>query len=87
MKSEQAVRLIIEEYGRAVKAETPFNSAHEGYAVMLEEMDELKSEIWKKPAKRYPAHMRIEATQVGAMALRFLIDLCEAEEDGNERTI
>lgn len=84
MRPEQAVQLLVEEYGRATKKFKPFNSAHEGYAVMLEEMDELKTEVWKRPAKRDPAQMRNEAAQVGAMALRFLIDLCEVTEGSDE---
>ena len=53
-----------------------FHSPHEGYAVLLEEVEELKSEIFCNPITRSPAAMRAEATQVAAMALRFIMDLC-----------
>jgi cell division GTPase FtsZ len=33
---------------RAMSEHRPMNSAHEGLAVLLEEVDELKAEIWKK---------------------------------------
>ena len=52
---------------------TSFHSPHEGYAVMLEEMDELFDEIRKK----HPDHNRLreEALQVGAMAIKFIQSL------------
>lgn len=57
----------------------PMHSAHEGYAVILEELDELKAEVWKSPKKRDLAAMRAEAVQLAAMAVRFLMDVCEPE--------
>jgi len=56
---------------RAIKKHGDFNSAHEGYAVILEEMDELWDEVKKK--KPSPKRMRAEALQVGAMALKFML--------------
>lgn len=53
-----------------------FNSAHEGYAVLLEEMDELWEHVRLNQKKRDPLAMRKEAIQVAAMALRFAIDVC-----------
>lgn len=68
------VALIVEELSRANKVYKPFNSAHEGYAVMLEEMDELFDEIRKKrPDKN---RMQDEAIQVGAMAIKFIQSCC-----------
>lgn len=57
-----------------------FNSAHEGYAVLLEEVDELWTEVKKRPSARDVQAMRAEAVQVAAMALRFIIDCCEEGE-------
>jgi len=54
---------------------TPFHSAHEGYAVLLEEVDELWDEVKKSPKKRSVAQIQLEAIQVAAMALRFLIEV------------
>ncbi len=51
------------------------SSEHEGYAIILEELDELWDEIKKSPSKRDKAALRREAIQVAAMALRFLEDL------------
>ena len=55
------------------------NSAHEGYAVLLEEVDELKAHVWMKQSKRDYAAMRKEAIQVAAMALAFAVEVCDAE--------
>ncbi len=53
-----------------------FNSPHEGYAVLLEEVLELQTEVFKNHSKRDKEAMRKEATQVGAMAIRFIQDCC-----------
>ncbi len=53
----------------------PMNSTHEGYAVLLEEMDELWIEVRLKNASI--ERIRKEAIQVAAMAVRFIEDLCE----------
>jgi len=68
---------IYEEYQRAIKKFLPFNSAHEGKAVIEEELDELWDEIKRK--KRDNKQMKKEAIQVGAMALRFLVDICNED--------
>lgn len=56
---------------------TPQNSAHEGFAVLLEEVDELKAHVWAKQSKRDLAEMRKEAVQVAAMAARFVVEVCD----------
>jgi len=52
----------------------PFNNAHEGYAVIQEELDEL----WDAVKRNDLNAARNEAIQVGAMAARFLYDLPSA---------
>ena len=47
-----------------------FKSDHEGYAVILEELDELWDAVKANNAK----HARAEAVQVAAMAIRFILD-------------
>jgi NTP pyrophosphatase (non-canonical NTP hydrolase) len=50
-----------------------FNSYHEGYAVLQEEVDELWDEIKSKNSTNQS--MMSEAVQVAAMAIRFIKDL------------
>lgn len=59
---------------RARAKHAPINSAHEGFAVLLEEVDELKAEVWKKREERDLVKMRDELIQVAAMAARMAED-------------
>ncbi len=65
---------IEDEYIIALTKFPRFNSAHEGYAVIKEEVDELWDEIKKS---QRPLEMKEEAIQIAAMALRFIIDVCD----------
>lgn len=67
---------------RAAELFPSFNSAHEGFAVLLEEVDELKAEVWSNEKKNpeRAAKMRKEAVQVAAMALRFIVDVCDKDQ-------
>ncbi len=72
-----AGQLVTAEFQRANSVHAPMASAHEGYAVILEELDELWDEVKKGGTEpRDLKRMRKEAVQVGAMALRFLHDVC-----------
>ena len=64
------------EFGRAAVSNPPHNSYHEGWAVLLEEMDELWDEIKKNPSNRDSDLIRAEAIQVAAMAVRLIHDCC-----------
>ena len=55
----------------------PFNSGHEGYGVILEELEELWGEIKNSKETKGNEAMRKEAIQIAAMSLRFIVDLCE----------
>lgn len=57
-----------------------FHSSHEGYATILEELEELWDEIKKKPKVRNKNKMRNEAIQVAAMAVRFICDICDTDK-------
>ena len=64
---------------RAARAKFPImNSPHEGFAVLLEEVDELKAHVWTKQGLRDLKAMRKEAIQVAAMALSFAADCCDS---------
>ena len=67
---------VTEEYLDAVSKFGPFSSAHEGYAVILEELDEMWTEIKRNDIRR----AREEAVQVAAMAIRFLVDTREGDD-------
>jgi len=65
---------MFDELERANKTyATSFVSPHEGYAVLLEELDELWDEIKKERPDNN--RMREEAIQVGAMAIKFIASI------------
>lgn len=73
------VQEVLKELDRAEKKFGPFNSAHEGWAVLMEEVDELWEAVRMQYGPERHLQMHNEAVQVGAMALRFLIFLSENE--------
>ena len=75
-KTWRAICDIYAEHKSASEKFSPFNSAHEGYAILAEEVDELWDEVKKKPSARDKRKMYDEAKQVAAMAIRFMTDVC-----------
>ena len=71
---------VVAELAKATSKHGPMMSPHEGYAIILEEMDELWMEIKKQYDVRTKERMREEAIQVAAMAMRFIMDICDTEE-------
>jgi NTP pyrophosphatase (non-canonical NTP hydrolase) len=69
------VNPVLEELKRAEAKFPPFNSAHEGWAVLFEEVDELWDAVKMQYGPERDQQMRKEAVQVAAMALRFLLML------------
>jgi len=64
---------IIKEKQRADSLHPPMHSLHEGYALILEELDELWEKIrLAKNIDDRPQGITEEAIQIAAMALRFL---------------
>jgi nucleoside 2-deoxyribosyltransferase len=68
---EAAIARVVAELRRAETKHKPFNSFHEGYAVILEEVEELWDDV---KADRHNAALA-EAVQVSAMGLRFVVNL------------
>lgn len=64
---------VEDEVQHAMNKHGSMNSPHEGFAVIKEELDELWEEI-KKDNGRSEAAMT-EATQIAAMAVRYIYDL------------
>lgn len=61
----------------ANKHHGPYNSAHEAYGVLAEEVHEFFEIVMQKQAKRDMAHMRKELIDVAVVALRSIIDICD----------
>ena len=70
-----ALKMVKKEYLRAISKFGKFNNAHEGYAILLEEVDELWDNVKlnQKISNRNELMLH-EAIHVCAMALRFIID-------------
>lgn len=66
------VGLVLEELDRATQKFGPIASAHEGYAVIQEEVDEFWAGVKTKGTTT--AALRGELVQVAAMALRTIHD-------------
>lgn len=76
MDKSTAFSLVDRELIHAKSNFEHFRSPHEGYAIILEEVNELWKEIKDDLGYHHNDRMKDEAVQVAAMALRFLIDLC-----------
>ena len=63
----------------AVSKFPPFHSMHEGYGVLLEEVDELWDWVKTKNEFRIKSKVHKECIQIAAMALRMIID-CEKDD-------
>ena len=74
VKQLEAVTDVVGELKKAREKFGPFSSAHEGIAVIEEEFIELREEVFLK--NRTLEAMRLEAKQLAAMALRFMLDVC-----------
>jgi hypothetical protein len=66
-----ALNAAAEELQRARMKFPPFASAHEGWAILWEEVDEM----WDEVRANNRTRARYEAMQAAAMALRFLVDI------------
>lgn len=68
---------VANEVGRAMAKFPPFNSGHEGWAVIKEELEELWEQVRANRSGSVTA--RDEAIQVAAMAVRFIYDLHDGD--------
>ncbi len=73
---KSTVKKVVEEYERGGVEYGSFTNYHGGYAIILEELDELWGEVKTFQGKE---QMAKEAIQVAATAIRFVVDLCMEE--------
>ena len=72
---DKFLRLVRLEVERARVKHAPINSLHEGYAVILEEVDEFKAEVFAQTKDRDPENIRKELIQSAAMCARCFTDV------------
>lgn len=78
--TEQTAKLIEQELNSIPERfHAPFNSSHEGIAVIQEEFEELKNEVfWGEKLhskERHRKEMKAEAIQLAAMCVRFIQEI------------
>lgn len=73
---DQVFQDVRDELNRATRSFGPMRSAHEGYSIIHEELDELWDGV---KSNAPPEYMRGEAIQVAAMAIRFILDITPTE--------
>jgi len=61
---------VIEEAEAAVKKHGQYNSLHEAFGVMLEEVEEFWDEVKLKRSKRSKKRIRAELKQIAAVCLK-----------------
>ncbi len=81
-------KLVKDELAKARKKHGPMLSVHEGYAVILEELDEVWEEVKKKSSNRNHGDTLAELVQIAActqkMAEDVVIPLLEKESVKNK---
>jgi len=75
--TDQVLNDIDREVDRAVTKHGHYNSPHEAYGVLLEEVDEFFDEVKKQKADVDRGAMRTELTQIAAVCVRAIYDLCQ----------
>jgi hypothetical protein len=75
------LRQVEQELSRARRKHPPLHNLHEAYAVLLEEMDEFKAQVWQQSAARDRQAILLELVQIAAMAMRTALDCGLLEEE------
>jgi len=65
---------IKEEYKQAIQTNPAFHSPHEGLAVIEDQFEDLKRQVFMPRSGRSTDEMRKEAVQIATMAIRFIVD-------------
>ena len=69
---------IAREVARAEEKHKLLNSPHEGWSVIFEEVEELREHVRADTGRS--AEVRKEAIQVAAIGLRYVLNLCDLED-------
>ena len=67
--------LMTEKIKKSREKHEPIHSAHEGYAVILEELDEFKAWVWMRRSQRDKSEMLKELVDIAAACQRVAEDL------------
>lgn len=74
---------VVNECQRAIEKHGHFSSSHEALAVIWEEFEELKDEVFKQKADKL--NLRTELVQIAAMCRRFYQEVEQDFSDYGER--
>ena len=87
MNDDEFLAKVKLEYKRARTLFPPFKSGHEGYAVILEELDELWDSIkGVHNSNSTESGMTTECIQIAAMAMAFHLDLLQGSLSTEDQT-
>ena len=75
IRNGEALEQVLTELEYTERKFPPFHSAHEGLAVLEEEVHELRMAVYEQYGLWRTKHMYKEVKQVAAMALRFMKDI------------
>lgn len=67
------IKAIVQQYIYVDAKHGPYASAHEGWAVLHEELQELFAEVRKKDADRSRFNMVMESFDIAVAAIRFAV--------------
>lgn len=81
MTVEEAIASIADEVKKTQARGEPFHSAHEGFAIIAEEFEELKAEVWKSRRTRDYDAMLKESRHLAAMAARLMIEIAAPRKE------
>jgi hypothetical protein len=73
--SSRFAELVQHELADARSKHLPLNSLHEGYAVILEQLEEVKAQVFKKRQSRHLTTLLRELVQTAAMCQRLAEDV------------
>lgn len=80
---EENLQKVKTECLQAMRDWPPYNSAHEAYGVLMEEVEEFWDHVKTNQKRRDLPNMKKEAIQIAAVALRIATEVC-GEERGRK---